>query len=83
MALPGPWLEAKYALVHGEDGDGRSAAVQAKIHSFSCFSGHADAPALLARGRERYAKIPFRKRDDTAEMRKHVDPNWERVLPRW
>ena len=37
----------------------------------------------LARGRERYAKIPFRKRDDTAEMRKHVDPNWQRILPRW
>jgi glucarate dehydratase len=37
----------------------------------------------LARGRERYENIPLRKRDDTAEMRKHVDPNWERVLPRW
>ena len=37
----------------------------------------------LARGRERYDKIPFRKRDDEAEMRKHVDPNWKRVLPRW
>ncbi len=37
----------------------------------------------LARGRERYAKIPYRKRDDEAEMRKHVDPNWKRVLPRW
>jgi len=37
----------------------------------------------LARGRERYAKIPYRKRDDEAEMRKHVDPNWRRVLPRW
>jgi glucarate dehydratase len=37
----------------------------------------------LARGRERYNKIPFRKRDDEAEMRKHVDPNWKRVLPRW
>jgi glucarate dehydratase len=37
----------------------------------------------LARGRERYNKIPFRKRDDTAEMRKNVDPNWERILPRW
>jgi glucarate dehydratase len=50
-----------------------------------------DAPGLgieldydqLARGRERYAKIPFRKRDDTAEMRQHVDPNCERILPRW
>ena len=29
MALPGPWLEARYALLHGEDGDGRSAAVAA------------------------------------------------------
>jgi len=37
----------------------------------------------LARGRERYAKCKYRKRDDEAEMRKHVDPNWRRVLPRW
>jgi glucarate dehydratase len=37
----------------------------------------------VARGCERYTKIPFRKRDDEAEMRKHVDPNWRRVLPRW
>ena len=37
----------------------------------------------LARGRERYEKIAIRKRDDEAEMRKHVDPNWKRVLPRW
>jgi glucarate dehydratase len=37
----------------------------------------------LARGRERYEKLPYRKRDDAAEMRKRVDPNWTRVLPRW
>jgi glucarate dehydratase len=37
----------------------------------------------LARGRERYAKCPYRKRDDEGEMRKHVDPIWKRVLPRW
>ncbi|MCU1292109.1 MAG: Glucarate dehydratase [Bryobacterales bacterium] len=37
----------------------------------------------LARGRERYEKIAFRKRDDEAEMRKHVDPGWKRILPRW
>jgi len=37
----------------------------------------------IARGTERYRKLPFRKRDDEAEMRKHVDPNWKRVLPRW
>ncbi len=37
----------------------------------------------LARLEERYQKIPYRRRDDEAEMRKHVDPNWKRVLPRW
>ena len=37
----------------------------------------------IARGRERYNKLPYRKRDDEAEMRQHVDPNWKRVLPRW
>ena len=37
----------------------------------------------LARGRERYANCAYRKRDDVLEMRKHVDPNWQRVLPRW
>jgi glucarate dehydratase len=37
----------------------------------------------LARGRERYANCAYRKRDDEAEMRKHVDPNWKRILPRW
>jgi glucarate dehydratase len=40
-------------------------------------------PDRLARGRERYAKLTYRKRDDEAEMRKHVDPGWKRVLPRW
>ena len=37
----------------------------------------------LARGRDRFAAIPLRKRDDEAEMRMHVDPQWKRVLPRW
>ena len=37
----------------------------------------------LARGKERYLQVPYKKRDDEAEMRKHVDPNWKRVLPRW
>lgn len=37
----------------------------------------------VARGRERYSKIPYRKRNDEAEMRSHIDPNWKRVLPRW
>lgn len=32
---------------------------------------------------ERYRNLPYRKRDDEAEMRQHVDPNWKRILPRW
>jgi glucarate dehydratase len=37
----------------------------------------------LERGKERYRNVPYRKRDDEMEMRKHVDPTWKRVLPRW
>ncbi|MEX2235310.1 MAG: enolase C-terminal domain-like protein [Cyclobacteriaceae bacterium] len=37
----------------------------------------------LERGKELYKKVPYKKRDDEAEMRKHVDPSWKRVLPRW
>jgi glucarate dehydratase len=37
----------------------------------------------LDRLRRIYEGLPYGKRDDEAEMRKHVDPNWKRVLPRW
>lgn len=37
----------------------------------------------LERVKERYRKIPYRRRDDEAEMRRRVDPNWRRVIPRW
>jgi glucarate dehydratase len=37
----------------------------------------------IARGTERYHSIPYKKRDDEAEMRAHVDPDWKRILPRW
>jgi len=40
-------------------------------------------PDQLARGRERYRRCKYTKRDDEAEMRKRVDPKWRRVLPRW
>ena len=75
-----PWQTAKDEIVAG----GRIRFVGGAVEI-------PDKPGLgveldydqLARGRERYEKIPFRKRDDEAEMRKHVDPNWKRVLPRW
>ncbi len=37
----------------------------------------------LARGHERYQRCGYRNRDDGAEMRRHVDPTWRRVVPRW
>ena len=37
----------------------------------------------VARGTERYHKLSYRKRDDEAEMRSRIDPNWRRILPRW
>jgi glucarate dehydratase len=75
-----PWQSANDEVVLG----GRVPIVGGCVHI-------PDKPGLgveldydrLARGRERYAKCPYRKRDDEAEMRKHVDRNWQRKLPRW
>ncbi len=75
-----PWSQAKDEIVVG----GRVPIVGGSVRI-------TDKPGLgveldqdqLARGRERYAKCPYRKRDDEAEMRKHVDPTWRRMLPRW
>jgi glucarate dehydratase len=75
-----PWQSAEDEVVAG----GRVAIVHGYVHI-------PEKPGLgveldqdqLTRGRERYLKCAYRKRDDEAEMRKHVDPNWRRVLPRW
>ncbi|MDP9369826.1 MAG: glucarate dehydratase, partial [Chloroflexota bacterium] len=37
----------------------------------------------LARGNEWYRCCGYRNRDDGEEMRRHVDPTWRRVVPRW
>ncbi|MEA2523321.1 MAG: glucarate dehydratase [Thermomicrobiales bacterium] len=37
----------------------------------------------VARGKERYERCDYRNRDDEAEMRRHVDPSWRRLAPRW
>ena len=75
-----PWQSAKDEIVAG----GRVPIVNGCVRI-------PDKPGLgveldydqVARGRERFEKMPYRKRDDEAEMRKHVDPNWKRTLPRW
>ncbi|MGC4042741.1 MAG: enolase C-terminal domain-like protein [Armatimonas sp.] len=40
-------------------------------------------PDVLARLKENYARCGMTRRDDAAEMRKHIDPNWQYVCPRW
>jgi glucarate dehydratase len=75
-----PWQSAKDEIVRG----GRVPIINGCVRI-------PDKPGLgveldydqLARHRERYKKCAYRKRDDEAEMRKYVDPNWKRVLPRW
>jgi len=75
-----PWQQEKDEVVEG----GR---IQIKNGCVSI----TDKPGLgvsldldqVERGKERYRKLSYKKRDDEAEMRKHVDPRWERVLPRW
>lgn len=75
-----PWQQEKDEIVLG----GRVPIQDGNVHV-------TDRPGLgveldqdaLARGRERFLTCPYRKRDDEAEMRKHVDPTWTRKLPRW
>jgi glucarate dehydratase len=75
-----PWQSAKDEVVLG----GRVPIVNGCVRI-------PDKPGLgveldydqLARGKERYLKCNYRKRDDQAEMQKRVDANWKRVLPRW
>jgi glucarate dehydratase len=75
-----PWQTSIDEVVAG----GRVPIVNGVVHI-------GDTPGLgveldydqVARGRERYSKLTYRKRDDEAEMRARVDPSWRRVLPRW
>lgn len=75
-----PWQSERDEVVSG-----------GKVPIIEGFVSIPDKPGLgveldrdrLAQGRERYENIPYRKRDDEAEMRRRVDPNWRRILPRW
>lgn len=75
-----PWQSAVDEVVAG----GRIPIVDGYVHI-------SDRPGLgveldydqLARGEERYRNCAYRNRDDAAEMRKHVDPQWTRIVPRW
>jgi len=75
-----PWQSEKDEVVLG----GRIPIVHGCVHiSEKAGLGIELDQDQLARGRDRHKKCRYRKRDDEAEMRQHVDPNWRRVLPRW
>ena len=38
---------------------------------------------VLARGHERYQRVPYRDRRDDHEMRLKYDPTWVKQIPRW
>jgi glucarate dehydratase len=75
-----PWQHADDEVVQG----GRLPIINGEVRI-------PDRPGLgveldydqVARGVERFRKIPYRKRDDEAEMQRRVDPGWRRILPRW
>jgi glucarate dehydratase len=75
-----PWQQARDEIIAG----GRVPFVNGAVRL-------SDRPGLgveldddaLARGRERYERCGYRARDDEAEMRQHVAPDWRRVLPAW
>ncbi len=75
-----PWASAEDEIVAG--GRVPIVAGQVRIPDESGLGVELDYDQL-ARGRERYANCAYRKRDDEAEMRKHVDARWKRLLPRW
>jgi glucarate dehydratase len=75
-----PWSQSKDEVVSG----GRVPIVGGCVRIPECGGLGVELDHdQLARGRERYARCPYRKRDDEAEMRKHIDPAWRRILPRW
>jgi glucarate dehydratase len=75
-----PWQSARDEVVEG--GRVRFASGMVRIPDRPGLGVDLDRDQL-ARGRERYRSIPFRRRDDAEEMRKYVDPSWQRIVPRW
>jgi glucarate dehydratase len=75
-----PWQSARDEIVEG--GRVRFEAGSVRIPEQPGLGVDLDRDQL-ALGCERYRAIPFRRRDDAEEMRKHVDATWHRVVPRW
>ena len=75
-----PWQDAADEIIVG--GRVRFAGGAVRVPTTPGLGAELDGDAL-ARGRERYEQCGYRNRDDEAEMRRHIDPAWRRVVPRW
>jgi len=75
-----PWQSAEDEILAGGRVEIKNGAIQ--VPTAPGLGAEIDQDAL-ARGRERYDRCGYRVRDDRAEMRKHVDPAWEYLMPRW
>jgi glucarate dehydratase len=75
-----PWLDEGDEIIVGGKVAFHDGCVTVPTISGLGFEIDRDA---LARGHERFQRIPYRDRDDAGHMRRTVDPAWERKLPRW
>lgn len=75
-----PWLDDGDEIIVGGKVDFHDGAVEVPTTPGLGFQIDRDA---LARGHERFQRIPYRDRDDAGHMRQTVDPTWEKTLPRW
>ena len=75
-----PWQQAQDEVLAGGRVTIRDGAVV--VPAAPGLGAELDRDAL-ARGRERYERCGYRRRDDQHEMRQHVDAAWSRLAPRW
>ncbi len=75
-----PWLDERDEIIVGGKVAFHDGAVAVPTTPGLGFEIDRDA---LARGHERFQRIPYRDRDDAGYMRRTVDPTWEKTLPRW
>lgn len=75
-----PWQQAQDELLVGGRLTIKDGVVA--VPTGPGLGGDLDSDAL-ARGKERYERCGYRRRDDEQEMRRHVDPSWLRQAPRW
>jgi hypothetical protein len=77
-----PWQSESDELLVGGRVKIEHGQVQVQVPVRARLGAEIDQDAL-ARGHERYERCGYSRRDDTAEMRKHVHPSWTRVVPAW